>query len=160
MNGIDSPTNDCFLKSRHFMDESKVELMTSSDNLGNWTLANDHLETAFTFIMNLKEIDMSSFKNIINSNLSIAIQDILVQINLYLFQLTQLIEKEGEFQKSISLKLSLEKLNSEISFFKKTYINTNFTLNEIENLFGFLFHLIALARELQIIDRKIAALNR
>lgn len=154
-----SQTEDLILQNRVFLEESKMELQTKADSLGIWTLFNDHLETTFKLIAALQTVNPSNFKTILDHNLEGCIADTIVQLDLYFQRLVLLIENKQPQEKTSLLPQSLEVLNKDIVRFKTTYTTATFNLEEVENLFVFLYHLNSIGQELQTMGQRIQSLN-
>lgn len=141
-------------------EESKLEMLTDSSNIDQWSLLINHLERTYELILGLEAVFNTSTKEMMSSSLEERLKDLTLQTEKTMVLLATEVESEQAISATDSLAKELSLLNDELLRYRTTRTTRQFELPDVQNFFVLFYSLRAIAEELQKIDNCILFINR
>lgn len=141
--------NELTWKSRQLMEDSKLELLTTYDNLEEWKFLFNHLDILIDRVRVLNKAHKDNLADLITGEpLSIQLEAHKVVINNYLQSLLKAFITSLPLPDNDELTQSLGNLNAGLGEFRKTKKTSRLDLEDVEAFFVFFYTLRAFAEEL------------
>lgn len=146
---ISKKVGDLLWENQRYLEDSKMELLTSSAGLDEWKLLFDHLDGILEKIFILK--------NIYKEKLGLMIEPDLIDQTIQVIELIQ--KAMADFSGTLTLKnkpvdliplqLASEKLSDALVEFRGKRITRQYEMQDVESLFVYFFTLKAIVRDLE-----------
>lgn len=143
-------------EARVTIEETKSEFLTRSP-IEDWNFYLDHVERAYEAILDLRDIKKSKSSDYIYSIFRKKIKKTIEEIDLALEELTLMMEKK-EGQQFSDLPGALSLLNEELEKFKEGSFDGVKRVEELQNLFVFIYSLRSLLEELSKLKTRATVL--
>lgn len=148
---------DLIDENRKILNDTKIEQMLKRDGWDNWKQLMTICERLFDEIYILRTINKHILSMMIDDQLAGQLENLIVQTELTLKQLTSQLEKNtwAEPLHTVHLQESVKSLKEDLIRFRSTKVTRKYELQDVEGFFVYFYTIVVIADQIMTIQEQV-----
>lgn len=151
--------NTLLREDQQFLSASKLELLTKTSNMEEWSSLIDQLENLYESITVLKDFQQAELHKMFDEKLNAKLSHLTESTLLAFQELSRLIEIGASTEHLDDLKDAVKALDKELERFRSSRKTREYQFRDVENYFVYFYNIHSIVDELLRMEEKAIALN-